>query len=49
MIELILAMIMGYFLGFFHRKGIDAKRREKLKNLLQELKRKKHAQKMIDF
>lgn len=38
MIELILALIMGYFLGFFHRKGIEARRRERLKDLLNELK-----------
>jgi len=40
MIELILSMIMGYFLGFFHRKGIEAKRRERLRYLLNELKSK---------
>lgn len=40
MTELILALIMGYFLGFFHRKGIEAKKREKIKELLNELKGK---------
>ena len=40
---------MSYFIGFFHRKGMEARRREKLKDLLKQLKRKKHAQKMIDF
>jgi hypothetical protein len=40
MTELILALIIGYFLGFFHRKGIEAKKREKIKELLNELKGK---------
>lgn len=40
MTELILALIMGYFIGFFHRRGIEARRREKIKNLLNELKAK---------
>ena len=40
MTELILALIIGYFLGFFHRRGIEAKRREKVKELLSELKAK---------
>lgn len=38
MTELILAVVMGYFIGFFHRKGIEARRREKIKDLLNELK-----------
>jgi uncharacterized membrane protein (DUF106 family) len=40
MIELILALIIGYFIGFLHRRGIEARRRERLKDLLKELKAK---------
>ena len=40
MTELILELIMGYFIGFFNRRGIEARRREKIKNLLNELKAK---------
>jgi hypothetical protein len=50
MIELILALIIGYFLGFFHRRGIEARRREKIKDLLNELKaraRKNRSEKNI--
>ena len=40
MTELILALMMGYFIGFLHRRGIEARRRERLKDLLNELKAK---------
>ena len=40
MTELILALIMGYVMRFFHRRGVEARRREKIKELLIELKAK---------
>lgn len=38
MIELILALVIGYFIGFLHNKGIEAKKRERIKQLLIKLK-----------